>query len=210
MVELDHILWAAPDLEEGRRCFEALTGVTPAGGGSHPGFGTRNSLASLGNGSYFEIISPDPEQSLAGNRGGRIAGLPHPGLLTFALRSSDLPHLRAAAGTAGLAIEGPITMSRTRPDGVKLVWSVLHLRHDALGEAVPFVIDWGSSPHPSGSTPSGCRLRSFAALHPDPNPLAAIYRTLSAPVEVKRALRPGFMAVLDTPRGDVVLLGQDA
>jgi len=210
MVELDHILWAAPDLEEGRRAFEALTGVTPAGGGSHPGFGTRNSLASLGGGAYFEIISPDPAQSLEGNRGGRIAALPRPGLITFALRSTDLPQLRAAAEAAGLAIDGPIAMSRTRPDGVKLVWSVLHLRHDGLGDAVPFAIDWGSSPHPSGTTPPGVKLVSFAALHPEPEALAAIYRALGAPVEVKRALRPGFLAVLESPRGEVVLTAPDA
>jgi hypothetical protein len=204
MVELDHILWAAPDLDEGVRLFETLTGVTPVRGGSHPGFGTRNYLAGLGQGLYFEIISPDPAQSLAGNRGGQIAALPHPGLLAFALRSTDLDSARRAAERSGLACEGPVYMTRTRPDGVTLAWSILYLRHAELGEAVPFIIDWGASPHPSTSTPEGCTLKSFVALRPDPEPLAAAYRAIGAPVEVKRGERPGFLAVLDTPRGEVV------
>jgi len=206
MVELDHVLWAAPDLDEGMRRFEALTGVEPVRGGSHGGFGTRNALVGLGQGLYFEIISPDPAQSLAGNRGGQIAALPHPGLIAFALRSTDLDAMRGAAERAGLTCEGPVFMTRTRPDGVTLAWSILYLRHADFGEAVPFAIDWGASPHPSTSTPAGCILKSFVALRPDPDPLAAAYRAIGAPVEVTRSDRPGFRAVLDTPRGEVVFL----
>ena len=210
MLELDHILWAAPDLDEGSRLFESLTGLAPARGGSHPGFGTRNSLVSLGDGTYFEIIAPDPDQSLTGNRGEQIAALARPGLLTFALRCNELSTIRTAAESAGLTIEGPVAMSRTRLDGVVLAWSILYLHHDVLREAVPFVIDWGASPHPSSTAPAGCRLHAFMALHPDPEPLVSIYRALGVPVEVKRAVRPGFMAVLATPNGDAVLLGPDA
>lgn len=114
--------------------------------------------------------------------------------------------MRAAVEAAGVIVNGPVAMRRTRPDGVTLAWSVLHLHHDNFGDAVPFVIDWGASPHPSATAPAGCRLHSLAALHPEPGPLASIYRALGAPVEVKRAVLPGFMAVLATPRGDVVLL----
>jgi len=205
MLALDHILWAAPNLESGARLFESMTGVNPATGGSHPGFGTRNRLVSLGVGVYLEIISPDPAQSLHGNRGGRIAALPYPGLMTFALRGTGLQEVCRSAERAGLSIEGPVSMSRTRPDGIKLEWSILYLRHLALGEAVPFVIDWGGSPHPSAAAPAGCALASFVALQPDPAALCEIYAVLGIPVEVKRSSQPGFVAVLDTPRGEVVL-----
>jgi hypothetical protein len=208
-VALDHILWAAPDLEQGARLFAALTGVEPAAGGSHPGFGTRNKLAGLGDGVYFEIISPDPEQDLAGNRGGQIAALRHPGLLTFAIRTSDLPALRRQATQAGLSLSEPIPMSRTRPDGVRLTWTILHMSHAGLGDAIPFAIDWGTSPHPSASTPAGCRLRSLLVLHPEPEPLQSIYRTIGLSIEVHRSPRPGLLANLATPRGDVVLLSAE-
>lgn len=205
MAELDHILWAAPDLDQGARDFAALTGVEAVKGGSHPGFGTRNFLSSFGGGHYFEIISPDPEQSLAGNRGGVIAALPHPGLITFALRASDLEGVKRAAESVGVKAQEPIHMTRRRPDGVQLEWAILNLSDATLGEWVPFLIDWKNSPHPADTTPGGCRLMSFTALHPQSDRLAEVYRAIGCPVAVKRAARPGFIAVLDTPRGEVVL-----
>ena len=207
MVDLDHILWAAPDLDDGVRLFTALTGVAPARGGSHPGLGTRNFLASFGGGHYFEIISPDPAQSLENNRGGRIARLAHPGILTFALRTDDLTALTARAVAAGLAVDGPVHMNRTRPDGVRLDWSVLYFRHPVYGEAIPFAIDWGTSPHPSETTPRGLTLKRFTALHPAPVPLAALYAALGVAMDVRGALHPGFIAELATPQGDVILVG---
>jgi hypothetical protein len=201
---LDHILWAAPDLGAGEKMIETLTRVAPARGGVHPGLGTRNSLLGLDSGIYFEIISPDPAQDLNGNRGGRIAALLRPGIMTFAIRSDNLEALSAAARREGLSLQGPVAMSRDRPDGVRLDWTILHLEESRFGETIPFVIDWGTSPHPSESVPTGCQLRSFAVLHPAADQLARLYGALDIPVPVKRAAYPGFIAELATPNGDVV------
>ena len=208
MIRLDHILWAAPDLDEGERIFERLTGVAPARGGVHPGFGTRNSLAALDYGAYFEIIAPDPAQDLTGNRGGRIAALARPGLLTFAVASNALDALKVTGLNEGLTVRGPEKMHRATPSGGRLDWSILYLEHADFGEAIPFVIDWDGTPHPSLSTPQGCRLKSFAALHPDAERLSALYARLGVPVAVKRSIDPGFVAELATPRGDVVCLAR--
>jgi hypothetical protein len=205
LIGLDHILWAAPDLGAGEKIIESITGVAPTRGGSHPGFGTRNSLMGLDTGIYFEIISPDPAQDLKGNRGSVIAALPRPGIMTFAIRSDDLDALSAAARREGLSMQAPVAMSRHRPDGVRLDWTILHLEDSRFGEAIPFVIDWGSSPHPSESVPAGCQLRSFAVLHPEADELARLYAALDIPVPVKRAAYPGFVAEVAAPNGDVVL-----
>lgn len=205
MTGLDHILWAVPDLGAGEKIILNLTDVAPARGGSHPGFGTRNSLMGLDSGIYFEIISPDPAQDLKGNRGCRIAALVRPGIMTFAIRSDDLDALSAAARREGLSLQGPVAMSRHRPDGVRLEWSILYLEDSRFGEAIPFVIDWGISPHPSESVPVGCQLRSFAVLHPEADELTRLYGALEIPVPVKRGAYPGFVAELATPNGDVVL-----
>jgi hypothetical protein len=202
---LDHVLWAAPDLRAGEEIIESLTGVAPAPGGIHPGFGTRNSLIGLDSGIYFEIISPDPAQDLKDNRGGVIAALPRPGIMTFAVRSDDLEALSAAARREGLSLQGPVAMHRDRPDGVRIDWTILYLEDSRFGETMPFVIDWGTAPHPSESVPAGCQLRSFAVLHPAADELSRLYGALDIPVPVKRAACPGFVAELASPKGDVVL-----
>jgi hypothetical protein len=205
MIRLDHLLWAAPDLDEGVQLIERLTGVTPFRGGVHPGLGTRNSLISLDPGAYFEIISPDPAQDLADNRGGRIAAQVRPGLMTFAITSDDLASLRDAALRGGINVRGPVAMHRSQSNGARLEWTILYLDDARFGEAIPFVIDWRTSPHPSASAPAGCRLKSFAVLHPEAAALARLYSALGVPVEVKRGAYPGFVAELATPQGAVVL-----
>lgn len=57
--ELDHLVYAVPDLAAGVITFAEATGVTPVAGGSHPG-GTANYLVGLGPAAYLEIIGPDP------------------------------------------------------------------------------------------------------------------------------------------------------
>jgi hypothetical protein len=159
----------------------------------------------MGDGLFFEIIAPDPAQSLDGNRGGRLAKLAAPGLIALSVRSSDLPAMEAEARRIGVPVRGPVAMGRTRSDGVRLDWEILYFGEGQDADMIPFAIDWKASPHPSTSTPGGIGLRSIAALHPDPDRLAAIYAALGIPVPVRRADRAGFQAVLDTPRGDLIL-----
>ncbi len=207
-VNLDHVLLGAPDLPSGAAAFAALTGVTPAVGGTHPGFGTRNRLVSLGADCFFEVIGPDPEQNIAASpRARMIAALPAPALLTFAVQTTDLAGLCERAVEAGLAVGPRMPMSRTRPDGVRLDWVVVRFSHPDYGEAIPFAIDWQGSPHPAGSSPGGCTLRELAVLHPEPAGLAAIYQLLGIGIPVYGALRPGFIVRLGTPKGEICFTG---
>src|SRR5699024_9213950 len=59
---LDHIVIAAPDLNELVTRFTELTGITPVEGGRH-NTGSANALVPLSQpaGSYIELIGPDPE-----------------------------------------------------------------------------------------------------------------------------------------------------
>ena len=109
-IELDHLLWAAPDLDAGTALFKQISGVAPVIGGSQPGFGTRNALTSPSDGEYLEVISPDPAQDLAGTRGALIAAMTQHQMLTFALRTAYLGEVAQRARDAGLATEGPIDM----------------------------------------------------------------------------------------------------
>ncbi len=205
---LDHLLWGIADLDRGRARFGELTGIAPVTGGTHPGFGTRNALAMLSDGVYFEILSVDPAQPEGGRWAERVAGLDEPGLITFAVRTGDLGTARAAAERVGVTM-GPATpMSRRRPDGVELAWSIMQPEDGPFGGLLPFFIDWQSSPHPTASLPTGCRLLWLAARHPEAHRLAQIYAALDIPVSVEDG-PPGLHARIETPKG-IVAFGPPA
>lgn len=205
MAQLDHIIWGAPDLESAVALFARLTGVTPSAGGSHPGFGTRNRLVGLGDGVYLEILALDPDQEARSPRARQLQALHGPGLITISLRSDDLALVRDRAAAAGLDTPAPTPMGRVRPDGVALNWEILTPVHTGFGDLLPFFIDWGRSPHPSADAASGCRLKSLTALHPDVDALRGFFDAIGVAVPVARSHAEGFIAVLDTPRGDVIL-----
>lgn len=202
---LDHILWAAADLDAGARAFAQATNVTPDGGGSHAGFGTRNTLASLGEDLYFEVISPDPAQTNFDSRAGRIATLSKPELHTFGVRGDGLEQYRDTARSLGLSASDPVEMSRRRADGVLLQWRAIYTVDDHWGDHVPFLIDWMGSEHPWKTTPAGCTVKEYCALHPEADELGEIYKALGVDVPVKPSPVPGFLLRLDTPNGEVIL-----
>ncbi len=204
-VELDHLLWAAPDLDAGNALFEQISGVAPVIGGAHPGFGTRNALTSLSDSEYLEVIAPDPAQDLAGTRGTLIAAMTRPQMLTFALRTADLEAVAQRALDAGLATEGPIDMSRATPEGGLLKWRVLRLADDRWPGRLPFFIDWKDAPHPARTTPGGCRLDNIYALSPDPQALHSVYDAIGCDVPVYAGVVNGLVATLIGPNGEVVL-----
>lgn len=203
-LELDHVLWAAPSLDPAAETFLEITGVRPSVGGSHPGFGTRNELAGLGERLFFEIIAPDPAQTETGRRADAIAKLAAPKLHAFCLQTDDLASVADRAKLCSLDASAPVAMSRTRPDGVTLDWEICYLTSPHWGDALPFLIDWKGSPHPATTSAPGCTLAEFAVLHPDAQELAALFAEMGFPVEVAAAPHPGFLARLTTPKGEVV------
>lgn len=202
---LDHVLMGAPDLDVARAAFAKQTGVEPSGGGSHDGFGTRNQLASLGSGLFFEIIAPDPDQASSLYRATALAGLAAAEMHTFCMRTSDIAGTAERAAAAGIKTSDPVRMGRTRADGVRLEWEILYLATPEWGDALPFLIDWRGSQHPAETSPVGCAMAGFTVLHPRAQVLRSLYRAIGVDVPVKGAMRPGFLLELDTPKGAVAL-----
>ena len=62
MPELDHLIFASPDLSEGVRIIDSLSGQKAVPGGPHVNFGTKNYLLTFNDKTYFEIIGIDLNQ----------------------------------------------------------------------------------------------------------------------------------------------------
>ncbi|MGW2717401.1 VOC family protein [Streptomyces sp. NPDC001492] len=202
-VHLDHLVLATPELAATVADFARLTGVTPAPGGAHVGFGTRNYLVALGGSSYLEIIGPDPEQ--AGPEGPRpfdVDQLASARTVTWAISPPDLDAAVAAARARGYD-PGPVRpMSRRRPDGTLLEWRLTDGDTAHPSGLVPFLIDWGSSAHPtSGALPATPLLR-LSATAPDPGEIRPLLSAVGAELVVTEG-PVGLSFTVDTPRGPV-------
>ncbi len=199
---VDHLVYAGPDLDEGIARVEALLGVRPAPGGRHPRYGTHNALASLGAGTYLEVIAPDPASAASGR--GLPFGMGEPRgwrLATWALRTPSIERAAAAADGLGTVEAG----SRARTDGTVLTWRLTDPWATRLGGAVPFLIDWGDTPHPSSSAPPAGTLAGLRIEHPDPPTVRAALEALGAVVRVDAAADFALIATLTTERGIVEL-----
>ena len=203
---LDHLVYAVPDLAAGVRDLEARLGARQTPGGSHPGLGTRNSLLRIGDRVYLEVVGPDPEQP-APPGGLWLTGspVPLPALVTWAARSADLDGL--AAGPGGHLL-GPVrSMSRIRPGGERIAWTLTMPGKPLPRQGIiPFFIDWGDTPHPCAELPDqGVRLVRLSGRHPDPEVVRRELDRLGVGLGVA-AGRAGLVAVLETPTGDRVTL----
>ena len=206
--EIDHILWAVPDLEKGATDAEALLGVKPVYGGFHPGSGTANYLLSLGD-IYFEIYGPNPDLETPEGNGAIVAAQHAPGLWEFAMRASDLEGLVEAGRSIGLESSGPREGSRATPSGGLLAWRAMSFSGHEFGRLIPFYIDWKTDVHPADTSPQAGKMTSLIAVHPNAERLREIYEALEIPVAVVRGAEAALVAEFETPNGPLWLVSKD-
>ena len=203
---LDHLVYAAPDLDLATVDLERCLGVRPAYGGKHAGGLTHNALLSLGEGAYLEIIAPVPGVTAsAGALPFGLGALTTARLLTWAAGVDDLERRVETARVAGYDAGEMITGGRDLPDGGHLSWR-LAVRPQPAGDGlVPFLIQWTSEPHPSATAPKGCRFVALRAEHPQPEGVVAMLRALAVDLPVTAGAEPCLIATLETPNGRVEL-----
>jgi hypothetical protein len=202
-MRVDHLVWYCADLERGTRHFSDRFDGAPVYGGVHPGEGTRNSLLSLAEETYVEVLARDPEQP-ASNLESELRNLNGAGLYHWAAGGVDLEDLRRRAHAAGLEGSDLVIGGRTLPNGERLAWKLFGLRNHAFGALVPFFIDWMESNHPAGAAPRGGALADIAVGHPEPDRLRAVYSILGLDLNVGES-PPGLTATVETRRGRQVL-----
>jgi hypothetical protein len=112
------------------------------------------------------------------------------------------------AREAGIEFGDVSAMSRRRPDSVLLEWELTVPQFDGpFGRALPFMIDWADSPHPSDTLQSAVRLVRLDVFHPEPHKLGAVFDILglTSDVAVHEADQPALRATIATEHGEVTL-----
>ncbi len=210
-VAVDHILYGTPDLSEGMDRIERLLGVRPVPGGRHPQYGTRNALAAIGPSCYLEVMAPDP--SLPAPERGVLFGLSElsePRLVSWVLRRGSIDRVAAAVGL------GPVSAGRReRDDGTVVSWRLSDPYADRLGRVVPFLIDWGDTPHPANSAPPAGELVRLRLEHPTPDRVRSALGVLGVepataagagpPIEVDMGEAPRLAALIRLREGDATV-----
>jgi hypothetical protein len=204
---IDHLVYGTPDLLATVDELAERFGFPLTEGGRHLRLGTRNYLADLGGRRYLEVVGPDWEQAdLEGPRLFGVDSLEAPRLVTWAARVDDLDRLARDAAQAGHQVGEIRSMQRDSADGAPIAWLMTPpLVAPEYHGLVPFLVQWTGSAHPADRAARGATLVALSGSTPD---VAGTGRRLAAVGEdlpLVESDRWGLRAVLDTPRGRVVL-----
>ena len=151
MLELDHVVIAAADLEAAAVVLEERYDLTSLEGGRHPGWGTSNRIVPLGS-AYLELVAVVDEEEAAASGFGRWVAAARPAplqLLGWAVRTDDLD---AVARRLGLDVTAG---SRTRANGDVLRWRLAGADQAAVHPELPFFIQWAPGTALPGSAGAG-------------------------------------------------------
>lgn len=201
---IDHLIYAHPDLDTAVATLHRRFGVEASGGGSHPGRGTHNRLLALGPRTYLEIIAPDPGQPTPANpRPYGVEGVSQGGLVGWAVAVDDIEAARARACSRGFDPGPVVDGHREDATGRLLHWRVT--ANAQVAGVIPFLIDWGDTPHPAPGAPSGLTMSALGLEHPEPSSVARALEALDVDIDVVRAPAPALVARLAGPLGTLEL-----
>ena len=121
MPELDHLIFASPDLSEGVRIIDSFSRQKAVPGGPHVNFGTENYLLTFNDKTYFEIIGIDRNQEKPTRpRPFGIDTMTSPALVGYAIHPTANETLEDVVALKKEANFDPgqiSEMSRVKPEG---------------------------------------------------------------------------------------------
>lgn len=207
--EIDHLVVACADLDQGSAWARQTLGVEPVAGGQHATMGTHNRLLKLGPRVYLELIAIDPAAPRPAQPRwfdldnaelqARIAQSPQ--LVTWVAATDDLYAALAAVPMLGEAVpftRGDYAWRFALTEGGRL----------NFGGVLPHAIEWRSA-HPAERLPaSDCALLALELAHPAASSIVPLFRALKLMGPVQISAGPRLLrARLATPRGEIGLVG---
>ncbi|OMH36153.1 hypothetical protein BGP75_10405 [Motiliproteus sp. MSK22-1] len=181
--QIDHLVIGAETLAQGVSYVRKSLGVDIPAGGVHVKMGTHNHLMQLGDDTFLEVISLNPE--LESPERPRWYGLDdpfvrqqlrlQPALLTWVVNTQDISALMRQANISFGTVE---SVSRNNldwyfgvPDDGRLL----------AGGMLPYAMQWLTEMHPSNQMADlGCRLQGLEIYHPHPAWLLSVLESIGA------------------------------
>jgi len=213
MNRLDHLVIAAASLEQGVDYIRSELGVEIPKGGFHKTMGTHNHLMQLGDSAYLEVIAIDPDGLAPAQPRWfslddalmRESLRRQPRLITWVVNTTDIENMNQ---DSVFPIGAPTELNRNN-----LRWKIALTEDGRLlaNGFLPYVIQWLSTPHPSGAMADlDCRLQSLEIHHNRANWLHSMLEAIDADHLVSIHPLPDdecayLSASIETPSGIKVL-----
>jgi Glyoxalase-like domain len=167
---IDHIVLAAPNLEEAMEQFEQMTGIAAKIFGAINGIGIRCARISFNDCTYLEIIAPDANQPGPIGQLIKSKGIKDMTPFAFAIRSSRVEALNDEVPKFKY-VPDHITMFGGKKDGTPRKWEMLHLYGHSLGGICPYFVHWDNTDHPCATLPVVGKLKKFSIRAPSDDPI---------------------------------------
>jgi len=204
--DIDHLVYAVPNLDKAIDSLEQALGVRPKIGGQHLGKGTRNALLHLGGRCYLELLAADHDNAdVAQPRWMGIDAITKATMTRWAISSHDLAADSLVLKRYNHSMGHISTGQRQLSNGELLKWQMIMPLALPTIEPVPFMIDWSSSTsHPTDSLDQLCRLERFELQISNNEP--AIYTCLQElfpDCALTNGKQNKLVAVISGPKGTI-------
>lgn len=204
---IDHIVYAVPDLKQAMADLTTRLGVAPSFGGYHRDQGTKNALLNLGDGAYLEILAVDEgNTTVSAPRWMGVDVIDDFAITRWSVKGEDIIAEAAALRSFHPQMGQIYACQRQKSDGGLLQWQMtLPLAEPAI-EVTPFVTDWkGGTIHPTDSLPAACQLLEIQLVHPKPRSLRSLLKKLDIDLTIEKGATASIKILVDSPQGKVWL-----
>lgn len=205
--QVDHIVYAVPNLEIAMRDFEERTGIKPVFGGQHLNQGTKNALVNIGNQAYLEFIAVDSEnKNIKPPRWMGVDFIKTPQITRWSIKTTAIEQDALVLKHYNPALSKIHKGQRKTEQGQLLSWQMTLPLASPKVELIPFSLNWTDSEfHPCDQLPEQGELVGLILHHPAPTKIMDVLNSLDVSQKVYQGEHPKIEIKLHSPKGVITI-----